>query len=305
MASIRQYLSRTGLLTASDFVKLSTAAGPSLRILDASWFLPNNPRNAYAEFLTKKRLAAGTRFADIDAIKDETSPYPHMLPSTDVFNAAMQNLDISAAAAAGSEGVVVYDTAGNFSAPRLAWMLEVFGYENVALLDNFVDYEAKGYSIDTSDISGTPAAAPAPAAAATSFKSQGVDQSRVISFEELEAIVQTPSTASAEYLILDARPAGRFSGTDPEPRPGLSSGHVPTSVSLPFNTVLDASNHNTFLSADKLRGVFAKALKGEPVGERQVVAMCGTGVTACVIERAIRIAGITDKPVKVYDGSWT
>lgn len=272
-----------------------TAAKPSLALLDASWFLPNNPRNAHNEFLKQKRLSNKTRFADIDAIKDNASPYPHMLPSLNVFNASMGKLGVTR-----EDGVVVYDTAGNFSSPRMAWMLEIFGHPSTALLDNFVDYEAKGFPVESSDIS----ARPEPEEAAQPFQSTGLDESRVISFEELKEIVEDPVKAAAEYVILDARPNGRFTGVDPEPRPGLPSGHVPSAISLPFNKVLDSAQNNTFLSADKLKEVFAATIK-EPVGGKQIIAMCGTGVTACVLERAVRIAELSDKPVKVYDGSWT
>lgn len=293
--AFRQHLTRSGLLKASDFMKL-TEAKPRLALLDASWFLPNNPRNAHDEFLKQKRLSNDTRFADIDAIKDDASPYPHMLPSVDVFNASMGKLGVTLE----DDGVVVYDTAGNFSAPRMAWMLEIFGHPSTALLDNFVDYESKGFPVESSDISGSaePKEAPQP------FQSKGLDKSRVISFEELKAIVEDPAKAAAEYVILDARPNGRFTGADPEPRPGLPSGHVPSAISLPFNKVLDSAQNNIFLPAEKLKELFAATIK-EPVGDKQIIAMCGTGVTACVLERAVRIAELSDKPVKVYDGSWT
>ena len=139
-----------------------------------------------------------------------------------------------------------------------------------------------------------------------SFVSSALDKSRVILFEELKTIVEDPAQAARDLgRFLSARPNGRFTGRDPEPRPGLSSGHVPTAISVPFPTVLDAASNNQFLSAAALREVFDKALGGKPLGDRQVIVMCGSGVTACVIERAVRIAGLTDKPVRVYDGSWT
>lgn len=296
--SLKRYLTRSGIISAADLAlllaeskKASSTALP--QCLDASWFLPNNPRNARQEF-QHKRLLPGTRFADIDDIKDDASSYPHMLPSTEVFNSKMSQLGVSQGG-----DVLVYDTAGNFSAPRLAWMLEIFGHPSTGLLDNFVEWQALGNPIDVSERSSSDFEA-----IDKPFVSSGLDKNRVISFEELENIVRNPAKAKNEYVIFDARPAGRFTGRDPEPRPGLPSGHVPTSVSLPFNTVLNPAN-NTFLDAEALKRVFKAALKGQSIGDKQVIAMCGTGVTACVIERAIRIAELTPKPVKVYDGSWT
>ena len=318
--ALRKHITSPGqLLKAVEFAKFrpSTVGNGSLPItfLDASWFLPNNSRNAYNEFLTQQRIAPSARFADIDAIKDETSPYPHMLPtSIEVFNKDIKSLGLTAA-----KDVVVYDTAGNFSAPRMAWMLEIYGHPRTVLLDNYSVYKGlDGATIDTSDISASynPELA-SNAQNEQPFEAQRLDESRVISFEELSAIVKDPKELD-KYVIIDARPAGRFHGVDPEPRPGLPSGHIPGSFSVPFPSVLDTNNStNTFLSPTELRAVFEAALASSgglaAFGEKQVIAMCGTGVTACVIERALRVAGLCGdgtseagkKVVRVYDGSWT
>lgn len=271
------------------------SAKQSLVAVDASWYMPNSPRNGFTEFLTQDRLLRNARFLDVDEVKDPNSPYSHMLPSVEVFNQHAKRLALPK-----DEPIVVYDNAGNFSAPRVAWMLEIFGNKNTLLLDNYVEYKAQGLPVDAEKINE-----PVIESDGEPFLSSALDETRVISFEELKAIVENPEQALCDYVIFDARPNGRFTGRDPEPRPGLSSGHVPTAISVPFPTVLDAANNNQFLSVEALSAVFDKALGGKPLGDRQVIAMCGSGVTACVIERAVRIAGLTNKPVRVYDGSWT
>lgn len=293
--SIKSFLSHQGQLIKPTELESLLSAKQRLAAVDASWYMPNNPRNGFKEFLTQGRLIRNARYLDVDEVKDPDSPYSHMLPSVEVFNQHAKRLGLPK-----DDPIIVYDNAGNFSAPRVAWMLEIFGNKNTLLLDNYVEYKAQGFPIDTAEIKE-----PVVEANVASFVSSALDKSRVILFEELKTIVEDPAQAARDYVIFDARPNGRFTGRDPEPRPGLSSGHVPTAISVPFPTVLDAASNNQFLSAAALREVFDKALGGKPLGDRQVIVMCGSGVTACVIERAVRIAGLTDKPVRVYDGSWT
>lgn len=287
-------LSRPALVSAAELSAIpaeSLAAG--LQTLDSSWFMPNSPRNAKQEF-QHKRLFPSSRYADIDGIKDEASPFPHMLPTVETFNREIGKLGVT-----DDKAVVVYDTVGNMSAPRFAWTLEIFGHPSVGLLNTFPDWIARGNPIDETEKSIDAAGVPNP------FVSRGLDKSRVILFEELKDIVSDPAKAEESYVIFDARSAGRFTGSDPEPRAGLSSGHVPTAINLPFGHVLDTANNNVFLDPESLKAVFSKALGGKPLGDRQVITMCGTGVTACILERALRIAELTDKPIRVYDGSWT
>ncbi|KAK9471024.1 Rhodanese-like domain-containing protein [Dipodascopsis tothii] len=271
-----------GLLSPAEFVKLR--AGQRVVALDATWYLPNAGRDGRAEF-AQERLP-GARFFDIDAVKDTESPYPHMLPSTATFSAAMGALGVRA-----DDTVVVYDKQGNFSAPRLFWTLKVFQHPSVYLLDNYPAYKAAGYEVET----GTPAE-PAP----ETYTAVGRDDDLVISFEDLASIVREP-LLRRQLAMVDARPQARWAGAAPEPRPGLPSGHVPDSQSVPFTDVLDPETKQ-FLPAAELRRVFAA--RGVD-GSRPVVAMCGTGVTACILETALIKAGLTDKPIVVYDGSWT
>lgn len=213
--------------------------------------------------------------------------------------------------------VVVYDAVGNFSAPRMAWMLELFNKNSTFLLDTFPEYLSsvgESKALDTQKYSSLEAYSEATntntsAAGAASFSSSGIDESRVVSFEEMVEIVKDKDQLS-KHIILDARPNGRFTGTDPEPRPGLSSGHVPGAKSLPFGEVLNQEKEgfNKFKTPEELIKIFEKrGVTKESLADKQLIVMCGTGVTACVLERAARIAGLATegKKTKVYDGSWT
>ncbi|CAN6672598.1 thiosulfate sulfurtransferase Tum1p [Trichomonascus vanleenenianus] len=272
-------------ISPQQFVQL-TKDVTAVRVvpLDGSWFLnpavQSNGKSGYECYLAER--IPGARFFDIDGIKDPHSPYPHMLPDKATFDTAMSNLGIR-----NDDLLVVYDAIGNFSAPRAHWMLRVFRHNNSLLLDNFPAYKALGLPIET----GEP-----PEFEKTNYVSPGIDEDAVISYEQLREIACDQSKLN-QYNILDARPAGRFDGSVPEPRAGISSGHVPGAHSVPFTDLLDEKKN--FLSPDELREVLTKRF--DP--SKETIAMCGTGVTACIIESAIN--QISDKKVKVYDGSWT
>lgn len=122
-----------------------------------------------------------------------------------------------------------------------------------------------------------------------------------MSYEELAAIAADPSERE-KYLMLDARPYGRFKGEAAEPRPGMAAGHVPGSKSLPFTELVQ---NGQFVSDDRIQELLKeRGLTHENANDKPIVLMCGSGVTACVIQNAIREIGIT-APTRVYDGSWT
>lgn len=212
----------------------------------------------------------------------------------------------------------MYDLIGNFSAPRMAWMFEIFHKGSTFLLDTFPEYLSsvgEKAAFDTKEYKSMDEYLKETVSISNQnpvFAAPEMDASRVILFEELQSIV-TNKAELENYILLDARSFGRFSGKDPEPRPGLSSGHVPGAVSLPFPEVLESSEggFNRFKSPEELLEIFAKrGVTKQSVEEKQVIVMCGTGVSACVLERALRVAGLADggsasKLVKVYDGSWT
>ncbi|KAI9799917.1 MAG: hypothetical protein M1833_003839 [Piccolia ochrophora] len=268
--------------------KISTS--PKTVPLCATWFLPNEPNQRTGLSAFKERRIPDARFFDLDAVKDKTSPYPHMLPTPQDFAQAMQELGINR-----DDTVVVYDSAelGIFSAPRVGWTLKkVFGHDKVHLLNNFRLWVEQGHPIESGDtIPVQRSGYPVPEI-----------NSKVSSFERVRDVARDVGKEGSEGVqVLDARSGGRWAGTEPEPRPGLSSGHIPGSFSVPISELLDPTS-KALLSAPELRDLFNR--KGvDP--ERPIISSCGTGVTAAVIDVALDEAGYSDAQRTLYDGSWT
>jgi thiosulfate/3-mercaptopyruvate sulfurtransferase len=178
---------------------------PDLRVVDATWFMPGDGRFGAEEF--RKGHIPGAVFFDIDAVADRTSPLPHMLPDAATFAEATGRLGLDRSAA-----VIVYDTHGIFSAPRVWWSLRAMGFPNVAVLDGGLKaWRAEGRPLETGE------ASPTPASVAPAF-----DPGLVRDLPQVRAAL-TDGAAQ----VVDARPAPRFRGEAPEPRPGLRSGHMP------------------------------------------------------------------------------
>jgi thiosulfate/3-mercaptopyruvate sulfurtransferase len=201
-----------------------------------------------------------------------------MLPAPGVFAAAVAALGVSA-----QTHVVVYDQRGIFSSARLWWMFRVFGHDNVSVLDGGLPaWIATGGALET----GEPAPAP-PGDFTAGYRPEMV--------RGLEAMQQ--NLASRAALVLDARAAGRFNGSVPEPRAGMRSGHIPGAISLPFTQLL-ADGH--MLPPEKLRDIFAAA---GVTPASQLIASCGSGVTAAVLSLGLVLAGLPE--AAIYDGSWS
>ncbi|KAJ9150287.1 Rhodanese-like protein [Pleurostoma richardsiae] len=269
----------------------SISPEPRIIPLCAAWFLPNDPEGRTGIQVFREKRIPKARFFDLDKAIDKRSPYPHMLPSPKDFAAAMSELGIRR-----EDTVVVYDTKelGIFSAPRVGWTLKVFGHPKVHILNNFRLWVDEGHPTESGEVY-TVECHPYPI--------PEMDADKVADFEQVREVAMDYNKEGAEGVqILDARPAGRWAGTAPEPRPGLSSGHIPGSINIPFDTVLDP-NTKAFLPAEQLKKVFQE--KGvDP--EKPIISSCGTGVTACVIETALEEAQYgSPEARKVYDGSWT
>ena len=217
----------------------------------------------------------GAVFFDIETLSDASSPLPHTLPSAESFGAAMSALGVSAGAT-----IVVYEQGNVFSAPRAWWMLRTFGAKEVFVLDGGL----KGWVAAGLPVASGPVQRPQARFAAE------LDPSAVGSFAELR------HTLAVGGQVLDARSAGRYAGTTPEPRPGLSSGHMPGAVNVPY-TELIAATH--VLPEPELQAVFAS--KGIDL-QKPVTTTCGSGVTAAVLALGLEICGAAR--VSLYDGSW-
>ncbi|MER7829548.1 sulfurtransferase [Streptomyces sp. NPDC095602] len=245
---------------------------PGLVVLDAS---------VGAHRDAARRVPGALRF-DIDgALSDPDAPLPHTMPDAARFTREVRKLGVD-----DTGTVVVYDTAGIYSAARARWMLRASGFDRVAVLDGGLPgWEAAGLPVED-----RPPAAEAPVPGG--FTARPRDGWFVGSGEVARAL------ADPDAVVLDARTRGRFAGMEPEPRRGLRGGHMPGAVNLPFGELLDAEGRMRPVA--ELRGLFAP-LVGERPG--RLVFTCGSGVTACVLALGAELAGYGD--LAVYDGSWS
>jgi thiosulfate/3-mercaptopyruvate sulfurtransferase len=249
---------------------------PGLRVLDASWYLPAAGRDPAAEHSAAH--IPGALYFDLDAVSDHASPLPHMLPEAAAFERAMSSLGLH-----DGDDLIVYDGSGtNISAARAWWTFRVFGHPRVAVLDGGLPkWRREGRPL-------VPGAVHLP----PGRFSASLDRAVVRDLAAVRALVAEPVEQ-----IVDMRSAGRFAGTEAEPRAGLRGGHIPGSRNLPFNELVSADG--TLLPADALRRRLEAA--GIDVS-RPVVATCGSGTSACTLILALHLLG--HHRVALYDGSW-
>jgi thiosulfate/3-mercaptopyruvate sulfurtransferase len=248
---------------------------PALQVVDATWFMPGDPRRGATAF--REAHIPGAVFFDIDALSNHATDLPHMLPSPEAFAA-----DAGALGLRRDATVVVYDGQGIFSAPRVWWTLRVMGFPEVRVLDGGLKaWRARGGPVEAGDVAPTPTAL-APAFDATLVRA-------------LPAV--RDHLARGDAQVVDARPAPRFRGEAPEPRAGLRSGHMPGARNLAWNALV--AEDGTFKSTADVRAAFEQA--GMDL-DRPVVTTCGSGVTAAVL--ALGLATLGQDRAPVYDGSW-
>ena len=247
---------------------------PDVRIVDASWYLPQIGRDAKAEF--RAAHIPGALFFDIDDLSDEASALPHMLAPAAKFASRMRKLGIG-----DGNLVVVYDGAGIYSSPRAWWMLRAMGHEDVVVLDGGLPkWKREGRRLD--DMMPLPSArhfTPRP------------------NYDVQRDFVQMSAAMKGREQIVDARSADRFAGREPEPRPGVRCGHIPGSLNVPYTELTESDG--TLRSKDALVKLFAA--HGVDLA-RPCVTTCGSGITAAIEMLALTVAG--NEKVALYDGSW-
>lgn len=249
---------------------------PDLRILDATYYMPGDPRDAKAGYAAAH--IPGARYFDIDEISDHRSDLPHMAPPVEKFMSRMRAMGVG-----DGHQVVVYDTEGLFSAARVWWLFRLMGQMDIAVLDGgFPKWLAEGREVEDMP---------------------PMVRDRHMTVRRQNHLVKDVTQVSAasklgDYEIVDARAAERFAGEVDEPRPGLRKGHIPGSKNLPFKDILKPDG--TMMTADELRTAFDRA--GVNLS-KPVITTCGSGVTAAVLSLALERIGKTDH--SLYDGSWS
>ncbi len=248
---------------------------PDLRVLDGSWYLPQQNRDAKAEY--DAAHIPGARFFDIDEISDHRSDLPHMAPPVEKFMSRLRAMGVG-----DGHQVVVYDGAGLMSAARVWWLFRLMGQENVAVLDGGLPkWQAEGRELE--DL---------PPVIRDRHMTVRVQNHLV------RDVTQVSSAAKlADHEIIDARSAARFAGAEAEPRAGLRSGHIPGSRNVPFGLLLN--KNGTMKSPEECRAIFESA--GVDLS-KPAITSCGSGVTAAILSLALERMGKKDH--SLYDGSW-
>ena len=262
------------ILVSAEWVA-ARLGDPNLVILDAT--LP--PVGVVPKVDTRGRYLAehlpGALFFDIDELSDHSSGLPHTLPRAESFAANMGAMGVSDAAT-----IVVYEQEGVFSAPRALWKLRSFGAKDVHLLHGGLKaWKAAGLAVEAGEVTREP-----------------VTFHAVLAPGAVTSITELHDVIASGGQILDARSAGRFEGSAPEPRAGLSSGHMPGATNVPFTELVQ---DGALKSPEELRAIFAA--KGTDLNA-PITTSCGSGVTAAVVSLALELAGA--KKVSLYDGSW-
>ncbi|WP_323769547.1 3-mercaptopyruvate sulfurtransferase [Antarctobacter sp.] len=249
---------------------------PDLRVLDASWYLPDMGRDPRAEYAAGH--IPGARFFDIDDVSDARSDLPHMAPPPEKFMSRLRAMGVG-----DGHQVVVYDGMGLFSAPRVWWLFKLMGKDDIAVLDGgFAKWQAEGRAVEDM---------------APMVRDRHMTVRRQAHL--VRDVTQVSAAAKLKNTeVIDARSPARFAGEAPEPREGLRAGHIPGSKNVYYRDLL--TEGGTLKDNDGLRTVFEAA--GVDLS-KPAITTCGSGVTAAILSLAMERIGKTDH--SLYDGSWS
>ena len=268
-------MSAQPLIEISDALDCLNQQG--VKFVDATWYMPNVPSNAYETYLNE-HIPGAVHF-DIDKVANHAVDLPHMYPSLEYFELSMSELGISS-----SDKVIVYDRSNFVASARVWWMFLSFGHQNVKVLNGGLKaWKSAGGPIETA----------APCKSSDSpYAGQSVGE-QVIDRAQVQAIRSNPDAA-----ILDARSEGRFEGTEPEPRPGLRGGHIPGSLNLYYGDVMGSDG--IMYDPERIQEILCDlSVDSSPV----LVTTCGSGVTAAIL--LLAIYQVRNQGLRMYDGSWT
>ncbi len=249
---------------------------PDLRVLDASWYMPDMARDGRAEYDTAH--IPGARFFDIDEVSDHRSELPHMVPTVEKFMSRLRKMGVG-----DGHQIVVYDGMGLFSAARVWWMFRLMGKIDIAVLDGgFPKWQAEGRPIE--DLLPV-------------VRDRHMTVSR--QNQMVKDVTQVASASKlGDYVIVDARAPERFTGEMPDPREGVRAGHIPNSRNVFYRDLLNPDG--TMKSPEVTAEIFRKA--GVDLSKPAILS-CGSGVTASILALAMERMGKTDHAI--YDGSWS
>ncbi len=263
---------KSALISAAE-LNARLQANEAIRAVDATFYLPNENKDARALF--EQTHIPGAQFFDIDAVSTP-SDLPHTAPTPEIFASAVGALGIAA-----SDTVVVYDQKNMFSAPRGWWTFRLFGHRDVFVLNGGLPaWVAAGY--------GTASGADRPGSVI--YEVRADRRSDLLADKD-----DVTAALAAGSSVADARPRGRFTGADKEPRPGMRSGHMPGAVSTPLSSLINSEG--CLLPASELSDAVAAVGRSGPV-----ITTCGSGVTAAGLSLGLYELGIDSR---VYDGSWS
>ena len=249
---------------------------PKVKIIDGSWHLPTTGRDGHKEYLNMH--IPGAVYFNIDKISDYSSTLPHMIPSSKTFNSKISEMGIS-----NSHNIIIYDSEGLFSAPRVWWMFRAFGHKNVSVMTGGF----KSWVNENKPVSDN-----IPKISKGDF-SGNLDPNMIRSLNDIKNNI-----VNNTELVIDARATNRFDGSEAEFRPGVRSGHIPKSFNLPYNKLIN--DDGTFISNSELINIFNTIGATE---EQPVITTCGSGITACILGLGLHLIGRDNWTV--YDGSWT
>lgn len=252
---------------------------PDVRIVDASFYLNETPDAAYEVY--EQEHIPGAVFFDINKVCDSTTDLPHMVPQPEKFSSMVRKLGLG-----DGNRIVVYDqNGGHMAACRVWWMFRLFGHNDISVLDGGLPKWAE----ERRGISDLPP----------------IPRSRHLTARHNHYLVRDKAQLlknieTKKEQVIDARSKDRFDGTGEEPRAGLRKGHIPGSISIPFDKLMKPEEFYTFRSAEEIKATFDEA--GLDL-KKPITASCGSGVTACVLAFGLYLIGHED--AAVYDGSWS